>query len=86
MRTIHLSEDDYQHLLRTELAVQHFFCAFDRTEVTQEGERYTFEAGGFVKALERSLEILGWKPGDPMPSGLPFTRLSPQPLEPISKP
>ncbi|MDB5860850.1 MAG: hypothetical protein JWQ76_4539 [Ramlibacter sp.] len=82
MRTLHLATDDYEHLLRTLLDAQHFFHAFDQTEVRQEGETYTFEAAGFTKALERTLGIVGWRAGDPMPPGLPFERLSPRPLEP----
>jgi hypothetical protein len=46
------SQADYEHLLRTLLATRHFFAAFDQTEVKQEGEIRTFEAGGFTKALE----------------------------------
>jgi len=61
--------------------VQHFFSAFDQTIVTQEGESRTFEAQGHIDALQRALNIIGWRFGDPMPSGLWFERRSPQPLQ-----
>lgn len=82
MRTLHLTTDDDAHLQRLLHAMRHFFVTFDQTEVRQEGVPYTFQAGGLIKELDRALRIVGWKPGDPLPPGLPFAGVSPHPLEP----